>query len=213
MSRPKIALTGKLRHSEAEGVQFSVTLDEQGKERTVWLEAVPNAYEWPGIRKTDDNEAYLRALHQDPSYRVAAKEFLELQRREPQNLMGMFFWAYKDHVVRLDSKDPETIRDKEKDALMVKHYVLRRERSYDRIRREVDALENLEKLDRAPRQPIDESVRLFVWQRDRGQCVRCGSHERLEFDHIIPFVAGGSNTERNIQLLCETCNRSKGSTI
>jgi 5-methylcytosine-specific restriction endonuclease McrA len=213
VSRPKISLTGKLRYSEAEGVQFSVTVGDRGKERTVWLEAVPSADEWPGIRKTDDNEAYLRTLHQEPSYRLAAKEFLELQRREPQNLMGSFFWAYKDHVVSLDSQEPETIRDKETDALMVKHYVLRRERNYERVRREVDALENLEKLDRVPRQPIQESVRLFVWQRDGGQCVKCGSRERLEFDHIIPLVAGGSNTERNIQLLCETCNRSKGSTI
>src|SRR5713101_8557469 len=58
-----------------------------------------------------------------------------------------------------------------------------------------------------------EDVRLFVWQRDRGQCVKCGSKQRLEFDHIIPVAAGGSNTERNIQLLCESCNRAKGSTI
>jgi len=58
-----------------------------------------------------------------------------------------------------------------------------------------------------------ESVRLFVWQRDKGQCAKCGSRERLEFDHIIPLAPGGSNTERNIQLLCEACNRSKGATI
>jgi 5-methylcytosine-specific restriction endonuclease McrA len=60
---------------------------------------------------------------------------------------------------------------------------------------------------------IAESVRLFIWQRDRGQCVKCGSQKRLEFDHIIPIAEGGSSTERNIQLLCETCNRSKGVTI
>jgi len=43
--------------------------------------------------------------------------------------------------------------------------------------------------------------------------VKCGRQERLEYDHIIPLVKGGSNTERNIQLLCESCNRSKGSVI
>ena len=122
-------------------------------------------------------------------------------------------WAYRDYVVEVKSYEPEAVREEQKEALIVKHFILRRERDYERIRREVEALENLEKLDRLPREPIPEGVRLLVWQRDGGQCVKCGSRERLEFDHIIPLVAGGSNTERNIQLLCEACNRSKGSTI
>jgi 5-methylcytosine-specific restriction endonuclease McrA len=37
--------------------------------------------------------------------------------------------------------------------------------------------------------------------------------ERLEFDHIIPVSKGGSNTARNLELRCETCNRKKGATI
>jgi 5-methylcytosine-specific restriction endonuclease McrA len=59
------------------------------------------------------------------------------------------------------------------------------------------------------RKPIMESVRMYVWRRDEGKCVVCGSQERLEFDHIIPFSKGGGSTDRNIQLLCEQCNRSK----
>ena len=41
----------------------------------------------------------------------------------------------------------------------------------------------------------------------------CGSNENLEFDHIIPFSEGGANTYRNIQLLCQPCNRSKSDSI
>jgi 5-methylcytosine-specific restriction endonuclease McrA len=52
-----------------------------------------------------------------------------------------------------------------------------------------------------------------VWQRDQGQCVQCGSREKLEFDHIIPVAEGGSSTERNVQLLCEACNRRKGKSV
>jgi 5-methylcytosine-specific restriction endonuclease McrA len=59
------------------------------------------------------------------------------------------------------------------------------------------------------RQPIPESVRTYVWRRDEGKCVICGSQDRLEFDHIIPVIKGGGNTARNIQLLCEQCNRTK----
>ena len=44
-------------------------------------------------------------------------------------------------------------------------------------------------------------------------CVDCGSNEKLEYDHIIPVSKGGSNTARNIQLLCEKCNRTKGNNI
>jgi len=56
---------------------------------------------------------------------------------------------------------------------------------------------------------ISKLVKNDVWNRDGGKCVECGSNERLEFDHIISYSKGGSNTARNIQLLCEKCNRSK----
>lgn len=56
---------------------------------------------------------------------------------------------------------------------------------------------------------ISKAVQREVWRRDQGRCVQCDSKERLEFDHIIPFSKGGSNTARNIQLLCEICNRKK----
>jgi hypothetical protein len=60
---------------------------------------------------------------------------------------------------------------------------------------------------------IPLAIRHEVWRRDQGKCVRCGSDQRLEFDHIIPVAMGGSSTARNVQLLCENCNRSKGATL
>ena len=60
---------------------------------------------------------------------------------------------------------------------------------------------------------ISVSIKREVWRRDKGECVECSSNLRLEYDHIIPFSKGGSNTVRNIQLLCENCNRKKSNNI
>lgn len=67
--------------------------------------------------------------------------------------------------------------------------------------------------DERPDRYIHSSVKMYVWRRDGGKCVECGSRENLEYDHIIPVSKGGSNTERNIQLLCEKCNRQKAAQI
>lgn len=64
-----------------------------------------------------------------------------------------------------------------------------------------------------PSRRITDRVKNLVWNRDGGKCVECGSREKLEFDHIIPFSKGGSNGYRNIQLLCEECNRRKSNNI
>ena len=63
------------------------------------------------------------------------------------------------------------------------------------------------------REAISLEVKREVWRRDNGRCAQCGSQERLEYDHIIPYSKGGSNTARNIQLLCEACNRAKSDLI
>ena len=55
----------------------------------------------------------------------------------------------------------------------------------------------------SPRERIPPEVRRAVWIRDQGRCARCGGREKLEYDHIVPVSRGGSNTERNIELLCE----------
>jgi hypothetical protein len=97
--------------------------------------------------------------------------------------------------------------------LRIQHAALREEKDFRRLQREVQALENLRSTDAARRERIPDNVRLFVWQRDEGKCVRCGGNRNLEFDHIIPVAEGGSSTARNVQLLCEACNRQKGKSV
>jgi hypothetical protein len=56
-------------------------------------------------------------------------------------------------------------------------------------------------------------VKRAVWERCGGRCAECGSASLLEFDHVIPLALGGSNGERNIQLLCAECNRAKADAL
>jgi len=61
---------------------------------------------------------------------------------------------------------------------------------------------------------IPTQVKLEVWKRDKGQCVKCGSSENLHFDHIIPYSLGGSSKDpENIQLLCARHNLEKRDAI
>jgi hypothetical protein len=77
----------------------------------------------------------------------------------------------------------------------------------------VQDIANQKKAKKHNREIITQNVKDKVWRRDDGKCVGCGSNEKLEFDHIIPVIKGGSSTYRNIQLLCEPCNRKKYSNI
>jgi hypothetical protein len=57
---------------------------------------------------------------------------------------------------------------------------------------------------------IPQDVKIAVSARDGGRCRKCGSTQKLHFDHVIPVSRGGANSVANIQLLCGACNRSKG---
>lgn len=126
-------------------------------------------------------------------------------------------FSYRNKIVAIEGVkylhvSPFTVLPND-DVLLVKHFVLKQEHAFEKIKTQVEAFERFEKALKSKREPIPEDVKMFVWRRDEGKCVKCGSQMNLEFDHIIPLSKGGSNTERNIQLLCETCNRQKSDTI
>ncbi len=122
----------------------------------------------------------------------------------------MNWWLFRGKV--LNCVGSEELTEKEL-KLEIMTFVLKNEKRYKQIEKQIDSVFNSGTIDLAKRERIPEQVRLFVWQRDNGRCVKCGSKDKLEFDHIIPVSLGGSSTERNIQLLCESCNRQKGTAI
>jgi hypothetical protein len=60
---------------------------------------------------------------------------------------------------------------------------------------------------------ISPDLRQLVWLRDNGACTNCGSNIELQFDHIIPVAMGGATNEENLQILCGSCNRTKGNSV
>ena len=116
------------------------------------------------------------------------------------------WWMYKDDIYWEDEEHTQT---------EVKALIFEKER---KKRRQLDkAIAIMEQEETArltkSRESIPDEVKIFVWQRDGGKCVNCSTNKTLEFDHIIPIALGGSNSARNLQILCENCNRSKGASI
>ncbi|WP_068652395.1 HNH endonuclease [Paenibacillus antarcticus] len=61
---------------------------------------------------------------------------------------------------------------------------------------------------------IPQVVKFKVLRRDNQVCQECKKNvldEEMNFDHIIPWSKGGSSDEKNIRLLCESCNKKRGS--
>ncbi|MBU4348724.1 HNH endonuclease [bacterium] len=54
---------------------------------------------------------------------------------------------------------------------------------------------------------IPDHVKRFVWKRDCGKCVKCGTQDNLEYAHILSLSQGGFNTTKNIRLLCNSCKK------
>ena len=65
------------------------------------------------------------------------------------------------------------------------------------------------------------SIRAFTdnqkraaYERQKGICPICKAHfeyEKMEGDHITPWVEGGRTEDANLQMLCKSCNRRKSS--
>ena len=113
-------------------------------------------------------------------------------------------YLYKDCLYFIEGLYAE-----EEKKLLIMEKFNKERRKFERLKNKHEKLSNVE----YQRPSIPESVRIIVWKRDSGKCVRCGSRKNLEYDHIIPISKGGGNTARNIELLCEQCNRSKGAKI
>jgi 5-methylcytosine-specific restriction endonuclease McrA len=124
-----------------------------------------------------------------------------------------WLWLYRDGVYVIDRRPRRS--ELEEVLLSVKALHFQRDEALKRLREQVANYEAIEN-NGTPgfqRRPIPDDVRLLVWTRDGGACVKCSATGELHFDHIIPVSRGGSNYADNIQLLCRTCNLAKSDRI
>ena len=145
---------------------------------------------------------------------VQTEDFEKIFERQEQSIIMSQNINYNTNDQLILSNKKQNKECKEKEKLRIRDEILRQEelkKLRKQVREELIA-EGLIKIGRK-REPIPQKVKDEVWRRDGGRCVLCGSQENLEFDHIIPLSKGGSNTVRNIQLLCQKCNREKSNKI
>ncbi|MEK6754153.1 MAG: HNH endonuclease signature motif containing protein [Chloroflexota bacterium] len=182
--------------------------------------------------KLQHMEFNFQQKYDDHSLFVVEGYFLEHDELFQSNLsVNEIYEKYIELLKQSDTQPLQFSKKNKKNNWLYKGFIYKVQGTYsdDQIRlliledfdKEREFFENLkEKFDVSPssnitydRPRIPENIRIEVWRRDSGKCARCGSREKLEYDHIVPISKGGSNTARNIELLCEKHNRSKSNNV
>jgi hypothetical protein len=187
-------LTSLSSETEHTNFNFPITLDSGPNGRSVMLSiAIPNDI----LR-----EQLSRPVNLNP------KENFSLAQGKYR---GAFL--FKNFLFEVETESLEDDAE-EKAALLIKKQVYSEDNEFKKLKQEIETIERvISQTGITKRTPIPEIVKLFVWKRDEGKCVRCGSTKDLQFDHIIPVSKGGSSTEDNVQILCQTCNLKKSDNI
>ena len=59
------------------------------------------------------------------------------------------------------------------------------------------------------RRMLSVKDRNIVFEKFGNFCMRCGSSDKLEIDHVVPYSKGGYTSIENSQVLCRSCNSWK----
>ena len=65
------------------------------------------------------------------------------------------------------------------------------------------------------RKSFSPEIKREIHKAQAGKCMYCGRKpgiDLMDIDHKNPMAKGGSDTRRNLQLLCRSCNTRKGAT-
>lgn len=148
-------------------------------------------------------------------FRIKEGDFYRLRLPEIEDIINrQFERIYEDK----DVSKQEAMHSVELQSLFNLSYDQFAQLKENEIRRALDQGAHISNLDTIKLSPsmilptsnsnreIPQQIKGLVWNRDNGRCNFCDSESNLEYSHIIPLSKGGSNTFRNIQLVCENCS-------
>ncbi len=149
------------------------------------------------------------------------ENFIQNELKSSKNNIQSFYNKYQEEIERKRNEylEQKLLQEIQKEKNIIKQELLDKERKRNLQREAYKELVDEGLILNQPvdkewnREPIPQDIMDKVWNRDGGCCVKCGSKENLEFDHIIPFSKGGANTYRNLQILCKKCNIEKSNKI
>jgi hypothetical protein len=173
----------------------------------LWRSTHENTQDTDGPWRSDDENrkdpaglVYVRAGESETSWKCTRAQYAQLresQKNIPITVLGTpdsRLWLFQDKFYR----DTDMLT-----ADQVRVDVLGRQL---RAQREVAHAKAIVAAGTFSQQPartaISDAVKLFVFQRDGGRCVRCGKNVDLQFDHVTPVSLGGASTPENVQILC-----------
>ena len=177
---------------------YGHSYEETIKEIWKWQSyIVPEKRNYPIDEVYDNYNKYVAQFDKEPTKWSLQNDLLHISNGA---------WVFKGYVYEVKG----LYSDDEIKLLILEDFDKER-RYFEKLKIKFNEVQSEDIAYERPR--IPESVRIEVWRRDGGKCARCGSREKLEYDHIVPISKGGSNTARNIELLCEKCNRSKSNNV
>ncbi len=83
-------------------------------------------------------------------------------------------WVFKDYLYLLEGVEYES-EDVKK--TYIKHFALKKEKQFSKMVKEVERFERFERINPVYREQIPEEVRMYVWRRDNGRCVKCNKEK------------------------------------
>ncbi len=187
-------------HAAADGPAWTVSVSISDRRNP---QAIPMALE-PFLSASQYERSFLEPI---------CLASLETLSQSPASPPDERLWLFRDDIYAA-AREPRA-SEREEVLLRIKALHFQTSDSLKRLREQVANFEAVESLtkNRTSRQPIPDDVKLLVWTRDGGVCVKCGASKELHFDHIIPLSRGGGDQAENIQLLCRACNLAKSTRL